>query len=364
MNEITKAVYIHIPFCKTICSYCDFCKVLYKKEWVMPYLKKLNNEIKDIYMGEEINSIYVGGGTPSSLTENELDVLFKIISRFNLSQEYEFTFECNLNDINENLLSILRENRVNRLSIGIESFNELLQNIMNRHHTFDDALKKINMCREFGFDNINVDIIYGFKDQNLSILKNDLKKILKLKPNHISTYSLILEENTILNNQKYQNCDEDLDYEMYKYICKTLKKNHFNHYEISNFALDNHESKHNLKYWNNEEYYGFGVGASGYVDGVRYNNTRSLKEYIEEEEFSSKELLTQNDIMDLELMLGFRKIQGINMNDFKEKYNIDIKDAYPINPLLKNKDLIEKNGYVFINPEKLYVMNEILIKLI
>jgi oxygen-independent coproporphyrinogen-3 oxidase len=359
-----KGVYIHIPFCKSICSYCDFCKVLYKKEWVLPYLKKLNNEIKDIYMDEEIDTIYIGGGTPSSLDISELKILFKIIDTFKISDNYEFTFECNLDDINEELLKILRNNGVNRLSIGIETFDSKIQKIINRNHNFNDALSKINLCKEYGFNNINLDLIYGFKDQTLKSLKNDLKLFMKLKPNHISTYSLILEDSTVLKYENYENCNEDLDYEMYKYICKYLKKKKFKHYEVSNFTLNGFESKHNLKYWNNQEYYGFGLGASGYVEQIRYNNTRSLKEYIKNEEFSQKELLTTQDIMDNELMLGFRKIDGININEFQEKYGISIYDAYPIKPLLKNKDLVLENNFLKINPTKIYVMNEILIKLI
>lgn len=364
MNLENKGVYIHIPFCKSICSYCDFCKVLYKTEWVKPYLKKLNNEIKDIYMGEDIDTIYIGGGSPSSLSIEELKILFKIIERLNLVDNYEFTFECNLNDINEEMLRILKENGVNRLSVGIETFNSNIQKLINREHTFEDALNKMNLCRNMGFNNINVDLIYGFKEQTLKDLKKNLKLFLKLKPNHISTYSLILEDDTILKYKKYENCSEDLDYQMYSYICKKLKKEKFIHYEVSNFAIKGYESRHNLKYWNNEEYYGFGLGASGYVDEVRYTNTKSLKQYIENEEYSQKELLTINDIRDNELMLGFRKINGINVKEFYKKYNVKIEDVYPIAPLLKSKELILKNDNLMINPQKIYIMNEILIKLI
>ena len=361
MNK--KGVYIHIPFCKSICSYCDFCKVLYKQEWVMPYLKKLNREIKDLYMDDIINTIYIGGGTPSSLSKEELEILFRIITRFDTDLE-EFTFECNLNDINEELLKILKDNKINRLSIGIETFNQDLQILIKREHSFEDAKSKIELCRSYGFNNINLDLMYGFKEETLKDLKKDLKLFLKLNPEHISTYSLILEDSTILKNMNYENCSEELEVEMYDYIRKTLKKHHYNHYEISNFAKEGYESKHNLKYWNNEEYYGFGLGSSGYIDGIRYNNTRSLKEYIENEEFSTKEILTEKDIMDNEIMLGLRKIQGISLDKFKEKYNISMDKAYPIVPLIKNEELLIDKGYVKINPEKIYIMNEILIKLI
>ena len=361
MNK--KGAYIHIPFCKSICSYCDFCKVLYKDEWVMPYLKKLNKEIKDIYMDDEIDTIYIGGGTPSSLTIEQLDILFKVLTRLKTNL-VEFTFECNLNDINEELLDFLSRHGVNRLSIGIETFNEDLQILIKREHSFEDAKKKIELCRQYGFNNINVDLMYGFREETLKDLKEDLKLFMKLEPEHISTYSLILEDSTIFKNMKYQNCSEEEEVEMYEYICKYLKKKGYNHYEISNFAKPGYESKHNLKYWNNEEYYGFGMGASGYIDATRYTNTRSMKDYIEKEDFSKKELLTKEDIMDNEIMLGLRKIEGINLEEFKNKYGMSMDRAYPIVPLVKNKELIVKDGYIKINPEKIYVMNEILIKLI
>lgn len=361
---MNKAVYIHIPFCNSICSYCDFCKVLYKKEWVNNYLEKLAIEVKDIYMGDKIDSIYIGGGTPSALNKNELQRLFEIINFFDLCDSYEFTFECNLEDITEELLLFLKANNVNRLSIGIESFDPLLLKIMNRNHDFKDALEKINLCKQVGFRNINVDLIYGFKDQTLKMLKQDIKKLLKLEVDHISTYDLILENNTILKNNNYTNCSEEEDAAMYEYICKKLKSKNYNHYEVSNFGVPGYESIHNLKYWNNEEYYGFGLGAAGYIDGIRYTNTRSLTDYINEEEFSKKELLTKQDIMDLEIMLGFRKLEGININSFYEKYDENIMDLYPIKPLLNSKDLILKNNRLYINPKKIYVMNEILIKLI
>ena len=359
-----KGVYIHIPFCKSICAYCDFCKVLYHDEWVIPYLKKLKDEITDIYMDDEIDTIYIGGGTPSSLSLEQLKILFKIIKIFKFNELKEFTFECNIDDINRDLLEFLINNGVSRLSIGIETFNEHIQNIIGRHHTFEEAKEKIDLAKEIGFDNINVDLMYAFKDQTLKDLKKDLKLFLRLGVQHISTYSLIIEEDTILNNKHYENCLPEEEVEMYNYIVKTLKKKKFNHYEVSNFALPGYESKHNLKYWNNEEYYGFGLGASGYLDMTRYKNTKSLKNYIENDEYSQKELLTSEDIRDNELMLGFRKIKGINLENFKEKYGVSMDKVYPIVPLVKNGDLILDKGYIRINPEKIYIMNEILIKLI
>ena len=356
------SVYIHIPFCKKICSYCDFCKFIYNEKWVGAYLTALRNEIKDRYMDEEINTLYIGGGTPSSLSISELKRLFNILKLFHYSPNIEFTFECNIEDINSDLLTILKEGGVNRLSIGIESFNKNNLAFMERNADFKDAKMKMKLCRDLGFNNINLDLMYALPNEKMADLKKDLNYILKLNPEHISTYSLILEPHTkaYINETSY--ASEELDYKMYLYICKTL--DNANHYELSNFAIPGYESKHNLVYWNNEEYYGFGLGASGYIDGIRYTNTRSFKKYLLGDVVKEKELVNKTEQMKYEVILGLRKLKGINKKDFQKKYNISIHEAFDLKKLIKNKDLIEKKEYIYINPDKLYVMNEILARII
>lgn len=358
------SVYIHIPFCKSICSYCDFCKVLYHGPWVTQYLNALLLEITDKYNGEIIKTIYIGGGTPSLLGEKDLKYLLDMVSRFNLADDLEFTFECNLNDINESLLNILKEYGVNRLSIGIESFDEKKLAFMERKHDFNQAVEAMELCREMGFDNINVDFIYGIPSESLKDMKKDLDLLLKLKPNHISTYSLIIEDNTKIGISKMVPIPEELDASMYEYICDKLDDKGFIHYEVSNFALDGKASKHNLRYWDNAEYYGFGLGASGYTFGVRYQNTKSITEYIKGNYLLNEEMLSKQDKMDNELMLGLRKMKGINVLDFFNKYEINIQEAYDLKEVLAAKELIYDDGYLYVNPDYIYVMNEILIKVL
>lgn len=359
---MAKAVYIHIPFCKSICSYCDFCKFLYNEKWVGAYLIALKREIKDRYMDDPITTIYIGGGTPSVLSYDEIKRLMEIISVFKTENLKEFTFECNLSDINKELLLLLKYYKVNRLSIGIESFNKKNLEFMERTADYKEALEKIKLCREYGFNNINIDLMYAIPGETLKDLKKDLDLFMSLNPTHISTYSLIIEEHTKLDNVKAQVIAEELDYEMFKLIEKRLKNAH--HYEISNFAIKGYESIHNLVYWNNEEYYGFGLGAAGYIDDIRYENTKNLKEYLLGNYVKSKEILGKKEKMDYEIMLGLRKLDGINIKEFKEKYGEDIETVYNLAPLYKNKDLIKKKGYIYINPSKIYIMNEILIKII
>ena len=360
--EKIKSVYIHIPFCNSICSYCDFCKVVYNHDWLKPYLERLESEIDNSYMGEEIETLYIGGGTPSCLSIEELKDLFKVIAKFKRKEETEFTFECNISDIEEEKFRFLYEQGVNRLSIGIESFDEEKLEFMKRTSDFKDAKKKMVLLRNIGFSNINIDLMYAIPGETVKTLKKDLEKFLKLKPEHISTYSLIIEKNTLVGLNKIKPIEEEHDYKLYETICKTLKKAGFIHYEVSNFAKKGYESKHNLTYWNNEEYYGFGVGASGFVAAIRYENTKSLTEYLKGNFVSSKSLMSKVDNMENELILGFRKLEGINLEHFFDKYEENMQNIFPIKPLVKNGDLIYKDGYVYINNKKLYVMNKILIK--
>lgn len=357
-------VYIHIPFCHNICSYCDFCKFNYEKSWVMKYLVSLEKEIAERYMDEEIKKLYIGGGTPSVLDKKELEFLFLIIKKIKLAKEYEFTFECNLEDINEELIDILLKGGVNRISVGIESFNESKLKFLERKASFSDARRKINLLKQKGLTNINIDFMYAIPGESVNILKKDLRLFVKLDVTHISTYSLIIEPNTKLSARHITEISEDLDADMYDYICKYLAKKGYKHYEISNFAKEGYESKHNLTYWNNEEYYGFGLGASGYTFDVRYTNTRSLTQYNSGKYVLTEEILSQKDKMDYEIILGLRKLEGINLKTFYEKYHINMQNKYPIEKLIENNDLIYKDGNIFINPDKLYIMNEILLKLV
>ena len=358
------SVYIHIPFCSSLCSYCDFSKVLYREEMEIPYLNALASEIEDAYDKEIVHTLYIGGGTPSALSPKGLQRLGEIIKIFKLSSDCEFTFECNIEDISEELLLNLKNMGVNRLSIGIESFNKEKLKFMNRTCNFDDAKRKMSLARNLGFKNINLDLMYGIPNEKLKDTKKDLKQILKLDPDHISTYSLIIEEHTMCKVRNDENILPEEEVRMYEYIVSKLKKKRFHHYEISNFARPGYESKHNLTYWNNQEYYGFGLGASGYIKGFRYENVKNIDAYIAGSYKQEEILISRTEMMENEVMLGLRKIDGINLQEFFDKYEVNIQDVFPVKPLVKNRELIYKNGYIYINPKYIYVMNEILLKLI
>ena len=355
-----RSIYIHIPFCKSICSYCDFCKMVYNASWADTYLDELQEEIYNYYEKDEISTIYIGGGTPSSLTIVELNKLFSIIrNSFNLSKLKEFNFEVNVNDITEELCNVLKKNGITRVSVGVESFDPTNLKFLNRKHDKKTIFNNIKLLKKYGF-NINVDLIYALPTESFSTLKSDINNILKLDVNHISTYSLIIEENTALYKNNIKNIDEEADYKMYEYICKKLKNHGYNHYEISNFAKDGYESIHNLTYWNNNEYYGFGLGASGYVNGVRYENTRSLNKYINHEYRLNEYIVSKKEDMENELMLGLRKLSGINIYNFYEKFNENIQDVFNLKDAVKEGLLELEGNYLKIPEDKIYIMNEII----
>ena len=358
LKNKVKSAYIHIPFCKSICSYCDFCKVYYSTHLASVYLDALDKEIKKYYKGDILDTIYIGGGTPSSLSISELNKLFSSIKRFNISKNVEFTFECNIEDISIELLELLKNNGVNRISIGIESFNKDILKILNRRYDID-IFKKVKLCKKY-FDNINIDLMYAIPTENMDILKNDINNILKLDVKHISTYSLIINKNTVMYNKGISNIDEDIDYKMYNLIIDKLKDK-YKHYEISNFAKAGYESKHNLTYWNNEYYYAFGVGASGYIDNIRYDNIKSITKYINGNYDRLINKLSYNETVENAFILGFRKIDGININDFICKYKFDLRSLDIIKKLVKENKLILDEYNIKINNKYLYTSNDILI---
>lgn len=355
-----KSCYIHIPFCKNICSYCDFCKNYYNEKIVLEYLDALEKEVKENYKKEKLKTIYIGGGTPSSLTKKALDKLFKITNNFLLEEIYEFTFECNYEDITDELLSTLKQNKVNRISVGFQTFNERFSHILERKINKRKMIENVNLAKKY-FDNINIDLMYAIGNETMDELKGDIEEFIKLDVPHISTYALILEEHTKLKAKSYKELSDDLQSKMYYMIVDKLKENNYIHYEISNFSKKGYESKHNLTYWNNKLYYGFGAGASGFIDNTRYDNTKSIFNYIKDKKRVYEEELSINDLMKDEVMLNLRKTSGINKVDFNDKYNKCVNEAFDYSTLKEKGFLEENEENIYIKEEYLFVSNEIIL---
>lgn len=377
INRKIESLYIHIPFCDHICIYCDFYKMIAKENEKEKYLNYLIKELhikKDLL--KDIKTIYLGGGTPSNLSLTLLEKLFIEINNYiDVSHLEEFTIECNPIDINQNLIDMLKKYHINRVSLGVQSFNDRKLSNLKRNHTKEIAINAIKKLQENKITNINCDFIYGLnlKDQfidNIEIIKNDLDTAISLDIPHISAYTLIIEDKTILkkfiNEKKYQEMDGDLEADIYDFINQYLKDNNYNHYEVSNYALNNYQSVHNLTYWNNDYYLGIGANASYYYDNSRFTNINNLKLYYQGIDnldliYSFKEKLNKNDIMYEEVMLGLRKIKGINKNNFFNRFNCDIISVYKnISKLIDDKILIDDGENIFVSEDKIYILNEIL----
>lgn len=358
ISNIIKGIYIHIPFCSDICFYCDFNKVLYKEKNVDAYLDSLAYEISLYNINcEEIESIYVGGGTPSSLNMSQLIKLFEIIDVKRFRNLKEFSFEVNPDQLDEDKIIILKENRVNRISLGVQSFDDEILKSINRHHNKKDVYNVINRLRKHNIENISVDLMYGFNNQSIDLIKSDILEIEKLGIKHLSYYSLILEKNTVFFNINYQISDDEYDFDLF--IKNELVNNlNFEHYEVSNFSKDGLYSFHNLLYWNNEKYYGFGLGASGYIDNYRYTNTKSITKYLNNDFNITYEHYNNNyDLLKDEILVSFRKFNGIDLNVINNKYDINFEVMFEkaINKnennvyILNNKLYFSDHGKLFLN---------------
>ncbi len=351
-----KSAYIHIPFCNSFCSYCDFCKLKADDKKQTQYLLFLEKEIKHNYAGEILETIYIGGGTPSVLSTVQLQKLKNIISLFNKSADCEITMEINCESITFEKLKLLHQ-FVNRLSFGVQTFNDHLLAKLGRKHTAAQASQKINLAKKVGFENISIDLMYGIYDSSLRDVKNDIIMFKKLAVPHVSFYALMVKDNSkkIIGEP----VSEETELQMYEYICNNLSE--YSHYEISNFAKKGWQAKHNLTYWHNEEYYGFGMGATGYVAKKRYQNANNWHDYIQgkrqEKEVKKKEQIEN------EFILGLRLLDGICEEKFLKKYGMSFSDFPVLMDMVATNRLQLVNGCLKINENNLYIMNEILVDL-
>ena len=346
---MTEFCYIHIPFCKQKCNYCAF--VSYPcLDKITGYVFSLLKEISEKYNNEELKTLYIGGGTPSLLPTN---LLSKIIKKFKFANNVEITIELNPDDVTEELINTYKELGINRISMGIQTLDDNILKIAGRRHNAQCALNAISTITSI-IPNLSIDLIYGLPNQTKEDFLSDLKTLINQPITHISLYGLKIEEGTPFDKNMPANLPTDDDQaDMYTEACNILNKSNFTQYEISNFAKDNNHSRHNLNYWDNNSYYGFGVSAHGYVDGFRYYNTSSLEEYLANSCISEyAHLVTEKEQLEEEIFLGLRKTEGININNINKKFNIDFEAKY--------KPIIEKykNKYLLLNDNKLRFTTE------
>lgn len=335
MKEL--GIYVHIPFCKQKCYYCDFISYAKKEEVVEQYISSIKKEIKEqskrVNKNENsITTIYIGGGTPSFINENYIkEILNEIKQNYNIKQDSEITIEVNPGTVNEEKLEEYRKIGINRLSIGLQSTKDNLLKQIGRIHNYEEFVTCYKLARKIGFKNINVDLMLGLPNQTLKDIEESLNEIIKLNPEHISFYSLIVEEGTSIEKMIEQKVlelpNEEIERKMYWDAKKILEDNGYNHYEISNFAKKGYESKHNLNCWNQKEYLGFGVAAHSYFENKRYCNIDCIEDYcknIENGDIKNNkticEIQTEEEKKKEYMLLGLRKIEGINIQEFKNKF--------------------------------------------
>ena len=336
MQTKPTSAYVHIPFCTQICYYCDFSKVFIKNQPVDSYLEHLIEEY-DSYDIKKLRTLYIGGGTPTALSAPQLAFLLeKLTDKLDLSYLEELTIEANPGDLDQEKIAVLKDSPVNRVSLGVQTFNDRMLKQIGRSHLEKDIYENIANLKKAGFDNISIDLIYALPKQTMEDVKINVAKAIALDIPHMSLYSLILENHTVFMNRmrrgKLPLPKEDLEAEMFEYIIAELGKAGFEHYEISNFSKPGFESRHNLMYWDNAEYYGIGAGASGYVNGVRYKNHGPIRHYLQAVEAGNarvqEEVLTLKEKMEEEMFLGLRKKSGVSKKRFEEKFGLSFEDQY------------------------------------
>ena len=336
MQAKPSSAYVHIPFCTQICYYCDFSKVFIKNQPVDAYLEHLIQETRSYEIGK-LRTLYIGGGTPTALSAQQLAYLLTELPKvMDLSEVEEFTIEANPGDLDTDKIAVLKDSQVNRVSLGVQTFDNKMLKKIGRSHQEQDIYDNIRYLKQAGFDNISIDLIYALPGQTMDQVKENVAKAIDLDIPHMSLYSLILENHTVFMNRmrrgKLPLPKEELEAEMFEYIIDELEKAGFEHYEISNFSKPGFESRHNLVYWDNAEYYGLGAGASGYVDGIRYKNHGPIRHYLEAIEAGkariTEEHLTLEEKMEEELFLGLRKKSGVSKARFEEKFGVSFDQRY------------------------------------
>lgn len=336
MNKL--GIYIHIPFCKKKCKYCDFisfsCLEDKQKEYVECLIKEINNKEIDSKL-KKVSTIYFGGGTPSLIDSKYIcDILENIKNKFEVSKDAEITIEINPGTITKEKLEDYKKVGINRISIGLQSTKDRILELIGRIHSYEEFLNTYNLVKEVGFKNINVDLMLAIPTQTEEELIESVNKLILLKPNHISLYSLIVEECTeidkLISSGELKLIDEKVERKMYWETKRILEKNGYNHYEISNFSKKGFESNHNMDCWNQEEYIGFGLAAHSYFNNKRFSNTVDLDNYMNniknelfEKNIEVHEKQDKQNKMKEFMMLGLRKIQGIKISDFEQKFRIN-----------------------------------------
>jgi putative oxygen-independent coproporphyrinogen III oxidase len=371
---LINAAYLHIPFCEHICHYCDFNKVFLKGQPVDDYLLALEQEMiltLRQYPTDGLKTIFVGGGTPTSLNEQQLFKFCQSINKYlPISEDNEFTFEANPGDLTKGKLQILKDAGVNRLSLGVQTFNDDLLKKIGRVHRAKDVYQSIENAKAVGFDNISIDLIFSLPDQTITDFQASLTEAFSLDIKHYSAYSLIIEPKTVFYNLmqkgKLPTPGEDIEAAMYELLMEEMDKHGFQQYEISNFSKPGYESKHNLKYWDNDYYYGFGAGAHSYVNGWRRSNIGPVNRYLQQIANENLPTFQEHEVpkleqMEEEMFLGLRKTEGVSISRFIRKFDRDPLQFFKseIAGLTAKKWIVVEKDHIYLTKTGRLLGNEV-----
>ena len=348
---MAEALYVHIPFCDSICAYCDFARVLTKSSLVDEYLVALEKEVlsKDL---SNLKTIYIGGGTPSALSSDQLKVLFEILKPY-ANELVEYTIEINPETLTKEKAEVMREYNINRASLGMQVTQQHLLKLIERNHTVEEVQASINLLKSVGITNISIDLMYGIPTQTLEDLKESIAQIVKFDTTHVSIYGLTIEDFSKLGRLGYEPAEAELDANMFELSLSELRKNGFERYEIANFAKVGYESVHNKYYWRYDDFVAVGLHASGKENDIRYTNTRHLRKYINGENEREVIELSEEDKMFEFIMMNLRMRDGFKLKRYTELFNVDFLEYYKdeVNELLSMK-LIE------VNDESIYATDQ------
>ena len=366
------SLYIHIPFCDQKCYYCDFPSFAGKGGLKGQYVEALNKEIDNKnFKNYIIDTIFIGGGTPSSLEARELEIMLKKVNELNFSHDLEFTVECNPGSITKEKLNVMKKYGVNRLSMGLQAIQNTLLRDIGRIHSYEVFKENFNLARECGFNNINVDLMFALPGQKLNEWKESLELISSLKPEHISAYSLIIEDGTPFSRMyeqgKLKLPNEDVEREMYHMAKDILESNGMKQYEISNYSRENLECRHNLAYWDMKEWIGVGSAASSYIDGNRITNVSEIEEYIlriyeNKSPEAENHMNTEKENIEEFMFMGLRKIDGISEKEFENRFNKSIDEIYKdiISKYIKEGLIIREDGRIKLTAKGIEYSNIIM----
>lgn len=370
-NRPPRGAYIHIPFCDHICAYCDFNKFFLKNQPVDHYLDALTQEMINYSELGPAQTVYIGGGTPTALNNRQLERLLDDVCRyFQADRVKEFTVEANPENLTDEKLQLMKDHGVNRLSIGVQTFDDDLLRTIGRAHTAEEARAAVRRAQQAGFDNLTLDLMFALPGQTETSLRESIATALELDTPHISIYSLQVEPRTIFHNLMKKGelrlPGEDIEADMYGQILFELEKHGLRHYEISNFARPGYEGWHNSLYWSNEEYYGIGAGAHGYVQGMRYANAGPVKKYIDAvAQFgrgrSSAHEVSEDERIEEQLFLGLRMMRGVSIDMFARKFGRTLDSVYgdQIADLKKRGLLVEQDGRVRLTNRGIFLGNDV-----